>query len=40
MSKPNQSTSSRREFLKTTGQVAAATTLTGLVIPKVHAADR
>jgi predicted dehydrogenase len=38
MSKPNQSTSSRREFLKTTGQVAAATTLTGLVIPKVHAA--
>jgi predicted dehydrogenase len=30
---------SRRELLKTTGQVAAATALAGMVVPKVHAAE-
>src|ERR1041384_4153160 len=30
---------SRREFLKTTGQIAAATALAGTVIPHVHAAE-
>ena len=30
---------SRREFLKTTGQVAAASALAGVVIPKVHAGE-
>ncbi len=32
-------TSSRREFLKTTGKVAATSALAGLAIPYVHAAD-
>jgi len=31
--------STRREFLKTTGRVAAASALAGLVIPHVHAAE-
>ncbi len=31
--------SSRREFLKNTGQFAAATTLAGLVVPRVYAAE-
>jgi len=30
---------SRRDLLKTTGQVAAATALAGMVVPKVHAAE-
>ena len=33
------STSSRREFLKTTGRVAAASALAGVVIPRVNAAS-
>ncbi len=32
-------TSSRREFLKQTGRIATATTLTGLAVPRVHAAE-
>jgi predicted dehydrogenase len=31
-------TASRREFLKTSGRIAAATALTGTVVPRVHAA--
>jgi len=31
--------SSRREFLRTTGQISAATTLAGLAVPQVHAAE-
>lgn len=31
--------SSRRQFLKSTGQMAAATTLAGLAVPSVHAAS-
>ena len=30
---------SRRELLKTTGRVAAATGLAGMMVPKVHAAE-
>ena len=30
---------SRREFLKSTGTIAAATTLTGLAVPQVHASQ-
>jgi predicted dehydrogenase len=33
------STSSRREFLKTTGRVAAASALAGVALPRVHAAS-
>ncbi|MGD0538926.1 MAG: Gfo/Idh/MocA family oxidoreductase [Verrucomicrobiota bacterium] len=33
------STSSRREFLKTTGKVAAASALAGVALPRVHAAS-
>jgi len=32
-------TSSRREFLKHTGRIAAATTLVGAIAPRVHAAE-
>jgi predicted dehydrogenase len=34
--KPN---ASRREFLQSTGRVAAATALAGVIVPQVHAAD-
>src|ERR1700676_4946294 len=34
-----QSSSSRREFLKNSGTVAAATALAGVVVPSVHAAE-
>ncbi|WP_435008215.1 Gfo/Idh/MocA family oxidoreductase [Tundrisphaera lichenicola] len=34
-----KSGASRREFLKTTGQVAAASALTGVAIPSVHAGE-
>src|SRR5947207_7712462 len=37
-SKPSTSPS-RREFLKTTGQVAAASALAGVALPSVHAAE-
>lgn len=33
------STSSRREFLSTSGRVAAASVLAGMVVPRVHAAE-
>jgi predicted dehydrogenase len=37
---PNQSPlSSRREFIKTTGQFAAASALAGVALPRVHAAE-
>ena len=39
MSRTKQPASSRREFLKTSGKVAAATTLAGMVVPHVHAAE-
>jgi predicted dehydrogenase len=38
MTEPKPSTS-RREFLKTTGQVAAASALTGVAVPSVHAGE-
>src|SRR5690349_5950297 len=39
MSDRSSTGSSRREFLQTTGRVAAATALMGVAIPKVHAAE-
>jgi len=39
MSETAKHVSSRREFLKNTGQIAATTTLAGLVVPRVHAAE-
>ncbi len=39
MSKPNKGGLSRRELMKTTGQVAAATALASAVIPAVHAGE-
>ncbi len=39
MSQTQRASSSRREFLQTTGKVAAATALASVVIPKVHAAE-
>ena len=39
MSETTKNVSPRREFLKNTGRVAAATALSGLVIPRVHAAE-
>ena len=39
MSETTQHVSSRREFLQNTGRLAAATTLAGLAIPRVHAAE-
>ena len=38
MTEPNPGTS-RREFLKTTGQVAAVSALANVAIPAVHAAE-
>jgi predicted dehydrogenase len=35
----NRHPSSRRQFLKTTGQIAAASALAGAVVPRVHAAE-
>jgi predicted dehydrogenase len=35
----NRHCSSRRQFLKTTGQIAAASALAGAVVPRVHAAE-
>ncbi len=39
MSEIKPSSSSRREFLKNTGRIAAASTLAGTMIPHVHAAE-
>ncbi|MGD0901023.1 MAG: Gfo/Idh/MocA family oxidoreductase [Thermoguttaceae bacterium] len=39
MSQPNRSASSRREFLKDTGRIAAAAALTAQAVPHVHAAE-
>jgi predicted dehydrogenase len=39
MSETKEHTTSRREFLKTTGQIAAATTVVAGVVPHVHAAQ-
>ena len=39
MSETAKHVSSRREFLKNTGQIAATTTLAGLAVPRVHAAE-
>jgi predicted dehydrogenase len=39
MTETTKHVSSRREFLKNTGRMAAATTLAGLVVPRVYAAE-
>jgi predicted dehydrogenase len=39
MNEDTRSTASRREFLKNTGRIAAASALAGAVIPHVHAAE-
>jgi predicted dehydrogenase len=39
MREPNQQLTSRRQFLKTTGHLAAASALAGVTLPHVHAAD-
>ncbi len=39
MSDNNNSGTSRREFLKTTGSIAAASTVLGVAVPRVHAAE-
>jgi len=39
MNEANQSLTSRREFIKNTGQLAAASALAGVAIPHVHAAE-
>lgn len=39
MNETTKHVSSRRSFLKNTGQIAAATTLAGLAVPRVHAAE-
>jgi len=39
MSEKTKSTTSRREFLKSTGRVAAASALVGAAAPRVHAAE-
>jgi predicted dehydrogenase len=39
MNEVNQSLTSRREFLKNSGQLAAASALAGVAIPHVHAAE-
>ena len=36
---PSNHLASRRDFLKTTGQFAAASALAGLTLPHVHAAE-
>lgn len=38
MNQTSQDTSNRREFLKTTGKIAAASALAGVAIPRVHSA--
>ncbi|NQT38546.1 MAG: Gfo/Idh/MocA family oxidoreductase [Planctomycetes bacterium] len=39
MSETTKHVSSRREFLKHSGQIAAATSLVGMAVPRVHAAE-
>jgi predicted dehydrogenase len=39
MIQPQHNQSSRREFLKTSGRIAAASALAGIALPHVHAAD-
>ncbi|MBN2024304.1 MAG: gfo/Idh/MocA family oxidoreductase [Pirellulales bacterium] len=39
MSHSQDSTSSRRAFLKSTGRIAAASALAGVMVPRVHAAE-
>ena len=39
MTKTTKSDASRREFLKTTGRITAASALAGIMIPHVHAAE-
>ncbi|MGE4182596.1 MAG: twin-arginine translocation signal domain-containing protein, partial [Limisphaerales bacterium] len=39
MSNPSDLTSSRREFLKTSGQIGAVSALAGVALPHVHAAE-
>ena len=39
MSEAPKRTATRREFLKTTGRVAAVSALAGMAIPQVHAAE-
>ncbi|HPP52350.1 MAG TPA: twin-arginine translocation signal domain-containing protein, partial [Thermoguttaceae bacterium] len=39
MNAPKKSLSTRREFLQTTGALAAASALAGTAIPRVHAAE-
>ena len=39
MSESTKIVSSRREFLKNTGRIAAASALAGTVVPRVHAAE-
>lgn len=39
MNEANQNLTSRREFIKSTGQLAAASALAGVAIPHVHAAE-
>ncbi len=39
MSGSERSTASRREFLQTSGRIAAAATLAGVAVPQVHAAE-
>jgi predicted dehydrogenase len=39
MNQPISSSTNRREFIKTSGRIAAASALTGAVIPRVHAAS-
>ncbi len=39
MSETQKSSSSRREFLRNTGRVTAASALVGLAVPRVHAAE-
>lgn len=38
MNEPSNSLSTRREFIKTTGRIAAASALAGVALPSVHAA--
>ena len=38
MIEPNLSSSTRRDFIKTTGKFAAVSALAGVAIPQVHAA--
>jgi predicted dehydrogenase len=39
MSDTKQNVSSRRQFLQNTGRITAATTLAGMAVPRVHAAE-